>query len=172
MSLLARGKRFGRWTSFWLIAHCGGITQAAKNYGNMVGKESCLNSNPATCQVMCFFFFFLHTKAHALPIPAAQIFIFWIRHIAFFEATLVIISNWNGNIYCWISGLKIALCLSFRWSHPASCMYIWSFLLFCMNVLCYFYYMSIAYVILIKGVPEMVSYIDFHWKLTCTKVII
>lgn len=112
MPLLARGKRFGRWTSFWLIAHCGGITQAAKNYGNTVGKESCLNSNPATCQVMFFFFPFSTPRAMLCQFLLLGVLFFWIRHIAFFEATLVIISNWNGNIYCWISGLKIAVCVS------------------------------------------------------------
>lgn len=117
------------------------------------------------------FYFFSHQGPCSANSCCAHFFFFLDQTHCFFfsKTTLVIISNWNGSIYCWISGMKVAVFHSFRWwSNLAPCTSLveafccFVCILFC--GLCRCNCTSIAYVLLMKYVPQMVSYIDFTLK--------
>ncbi len=96
---------------------------------------------PSNVVLLCIFCFFTPRAVLCqFLLLRISFFFFWIRLIAiFFEATLVIIRNWNGSIYCWISGLKIAVSQFQVIVTPSFlCIPSWSFLLFCMHIVLWF----------------------------------
>lgn len=144
-------------------------------------KRKLLEYQPSNMPSNVVFVVFLGGVSHQGPCSASSCCsefrcFFWIRLIAFFfKATLVIIRNWNGSIYWWISGLKIAVS-QFQVIVTSSFLYIlvevfccFVCILFC--GLCRCNCMSIAYVLLMKYVSQMVSLI-LHWKLTSTEAVL